>query len=145
MNKERNWGIALGASLIVNVFCLSALLTGWLAPPPPMHGGGPPPPPEARILFEEIAPHRQPGFRQSMDAIHQQRQAVGRAFAAEPFNAEQLAGALAALRHAESAGAELAHQRIVAAAATLTSDERRQLEPFVGHRPGKPPGPRPPR
>ena len=144
MTNKRYWGAALCTSLIINVFCVSALVTGWLAPPPPMPaGGGRPLPPEARALFEKIAPHRQPGFRQSMDAIHQQREAIRAALATEPFDAELLASAFAALRHAESEGAMLAHQRISDVAATMTTDERQQLEQFVGHKQGKPPGPPP--
>ena len=144
MNNNRYLGAALFASLIINIFCVSALVTGWLAPPPPMPGGGGRPlPPEAHALFEKVAPHRQPGFRQSVDAIHEQLETVRAALAAEPFDAKRLASAFAVLRHAESEGALLAHQRIIDVAATMTVEERKQLQQFVGNRPGRPPGPPP--
>lgn len=139
MNSHRMWGIALGISLSLNVFCISALMTGWLAPPPPHHGAARGPLSEqARALFEQLSPHHQPEFRESIGAIHQQRKAVRAAFVAQPFDAKQLAAAFAALRKAEGTTATLAHQRIIDVAAKLSFEERKQLEQFVGRRPGKP-------
>ncbi|MGJ8687218.1 MAG: periplasmic heavy metal sensor [Spongiibacteraceae bacterium] len=139
MNSHRIWGVALGVSLTINAFCLAVLLTGWLAPPHEERRG--PLPPQARALFEQVAPHRQPGFREAAKAIRQQRMAVRSALVAKPFDATNLSVAFAALRETENAAAVRAHQRIVDVAATLPLEGRRQLSKLVGRRPGKPPRP----
>ncbi len=149
MNSHRIWGIALGLSLSLNVFCLSALLTDWLAPAdgPQAEARGPVPA-HARALFNSMALHRQPGFQQARKEIHKQRQRVRTALLAEPFDADRLAKALAELRAAESSTAQLAHRRITEVAATLPAEERQMLERFIGRSPGqgprphRPPGPR---
>lgn len=134
MNSQKLWGVVLGASLTVNVFCIAALAAllvtsgQWRHGPSQMSSL----PAEAQALFQEISLRQQPGFRQSIREVREQFAAVDEALMADPFDAQQLHEAFAALRQAKTASAELAHQRIAEVAASLTPDEREALAGMIG-------------
>ena len=134
MNSHRIWGLALGASLTVNAFCIAALLTGYLSAKPPHWQAHAPLPAQARALFEDIAPHNQPGLRQSIRHIRAQRQDVRAALTADPFDIEALNQAFINLREAEKQAAVRAHQRITEVASKLSPEERQQLAKIIAHR-----------
>lgn len=145
MNSQRLWGIALGVSLTLNIFCLAALLTNLLVPAQGPDHKRPPLPAEARALFHQIDPRRQPGFHDSIRSLREDREAVRDALTAEPFDAAQLEQALARLRSSETRKAELAHRKIAEVAAQLDAEQRQHLARFVERRRRRPaPAHRPP-
>lgn len=141
MNKQRVWGVALGVSVTVNVFCIAALVTLMLTRP---LDRGPdrrpmPLPAEARDLFREIDPRQQPGFQRVREELGQRRRAVRDALTAQPFNSERLNLAFEQLRTVEHRAAALAHQRISEVAQDISPEQRETLAEFVERRPGPPP------
>jgi uncharacterized membrane protein len=145
MNSHRIWGVALGASLAINVFCLGVFITGWMTSTPQHEPRRGPLPPHAAALFEQAAPHQQPGFEEVVNTVHRRHKAVKAALVAEPFDTSKLTAAFAALREAENSAAVLAHQQVVEVAETLSLAERQHLGNLVGRGPekdrGEPPQP----
>lgn len=134
MNSQRIWGITLGVSLTVNVFCIAALLSYVLGGQPGSHHKRAPLPPEARALFRELNLREMPGFRESINLLKQRREAVRSALVAEPFDPEKLDLAFAQLRESEAQKARFAHDRVTEVASKLAPEERRIMAEFVGRR-----------
>lgn len=141
MTIQRPVALLLVASLMINVFCVGALVSHWIRPQPPMEMPFGPPmkdrlPPPAVELFRALRKVPYGPLGEAMAAAREARSAVHAAMLAEPFDKAALLQAFDALREAESELARRAQQRIAELASQLTAEERADLARFRAGRMG---------
>ena len=133
--KTRWLVIGLVVSLVLNL-ALVGFLVGRESGPSPWHRSAFDPiaglprlmnflPRERRRELMAQQPRRQ--VREALRDMRRAQHAMDRALAAEPFDAEALAEALAHYREYFAAGQERSHAAFVAMAAELTPHERRRF------------------
>ena len=127
--------IGLVVSLTLNL-ALAGFLIGRASGPPPWHRSAFDPiaglprlmhflPKERRRELLEQQPRGQ--VRAALRDMRRAQRAMDQALAAEPFDAEALAAALARYREHFAAGQERAHATFLAMASELTPQERQRL------------------
>lgn len=145
MTVQRSIGVALLVSLMLNAFCVGALVSQSRHKPATEDRGGPDgrqhrPPPMAAELFSKIRKAPDGAMGEAIAATRSARDAVQAAMTAEPFDPAALSNAFANLREAESELARQAQTRILNVAAELSAQERAQLARMQAGRMG--PNPR---
>ncbi len=84
-------------------------------------------PEDARAKVREIRKAHADELKPLFDGVRVAREGIRKAMDAEPFSAEGLSGALAEMRRADQAVAEVTAKVIVEMASALTPEERRQV------------------
>jgi uncharacterized membrane protein len=155
------WRRVAIASIATNIFVIGVVAGGAILRPR-FHGPGGPgrSPPftihavqnilgeSARERARQIEQSHDAAIEPALDALHRQVDEVNRRLAAEPFDEEALAAALAELRRLNDAFQSGVHSEFVALAKILTPEERGKLADEgtrrgpPGRRPGGPPPPR---
>ena len=116
--KRLSWALAL--SLGLNLFLLGYGSARMLQLGGPGHAG-------ARERMSEFLGPPTAALREQHRALRTARKRVGDALVAEPFDVEELRGALAALRETTSRGQEQLHERLLERVEQLPPEERREL------------------
>jgi len=129
VTKRLRWALALSIGL--NLFLLAYGVTRWARghaayDPTSMPGQHAERGPRGRGLGRLLGPPT-PELREQHRALSEARRAVGSALEAQPYDAQRLEQALAALRQTTGRGQELLHQKLVVRAGELSAEERSKL------------------
>jgi hypothetical protein len=126
--------IALAVSLALCAFLLGVVVMGLLHGPTRAHGPGPLSLDEAGPRFHQLLHGHERELSGSRRALRAARKRVQSALETEPFDRGRLESELAKLRAETTRSQEAIHQALVEAAARMTPEERKRLQPREGRR-----------